>query len=126
MRNNWSERQDLNLRPPVPQTDALPGCATLRHLGPTARIWEGGRLWGAQYRRERLPDANAFAHPAAEKGGLFRRRNLVLAELGPTFQHFAQVQELVQHVFQALALLGQQGLAGLFGAEIDLLERRHE
>ena len=26
----WSERQDLNLRPPVPQTDALPGCATLR------------------------------------------------------------------------------------------------
>jgi hypothetical protein len=37
-----------------------------------------------------------------------------------------EVQELVQHVFQALALLGQQGLAGLFGAEIDLLERRHE
>ncbi|CAA7621731.1 hypothetical protein MTBSS4_300023 [Magnetospirillum sp. SS-4] len=26
----WSERQDSNLRPPVPQTDALPGCATLR------------------------------------------------------------------------------------------------
>ena len=26
----WSGRQDLNLRPPVPQTDALPGCATPR------------------------------------------------------------------------------------------------
>lgn len=31
----WSERQDLNLRPPVPQTDALPGCATLRRRGRT-------------------------------------------------------------------------------------------
>src|SRR5262249_16081917 len=26
----WSERQDLNLRPPDPQSGALPGCATLR------------------------------------------------------------------------------------------------
>ena len=26
----WSERQDLNLRPPAPQAGALPGCATLR------------------------------------------------------------------------------------------------
>src|SRR3546814_5823795 len=26
----WSERQDSNLRPPAPQADALPGCATLR------------------------------------------------------------------------------------------------
>ena len=33
----WSERQDLNLRPPVPQTDALPGCATLR-LGGAGRL----------------------------------------------------------------------------------------
>ncbi len=29
----WSERRDLNPRPPVPQTDALPGCATLRPRG---------------------------------------------------------------------------------------------
>ena len=29
-RRIWSERPDLNRRPPVPQTDALPGCATLR------------------------------------------------------------------------------------------------
>ena len=28
----WSERQDLNLRPPDPQSDALPGCATLRPI----------------------------------------------------------------------------------------------
>jgi hypothetical protein len=27
---NWSERQDLNLRPLVPQTSTLPGCATPR------------------------------------------------------------------------------------------------
>ena len=26
----WSERQDLNLRPLVPQTSTLPGCATPR------------------------------------------------------------------------------------------------
>tara|TARA_Y100001970_G_scaffold175299_1_gene213823 strand:+ start:721 stop:864 length:144 start_codon:yes stop_codon:yes gene_type:complete len=26
----WSERRDLNPRPLVPQTSALPGCATLR------------------------------------------------------------------------------------------------
>ena len=29
----WSERQDLNLRPFVPQTNALPGCATPRLRG---------------------------------------------------------------------------------------------
>ena len=28
----WSERRDSNPRPPVPQTDALPGCATLRSV----------------------------------------------------------------------------------------------
>ena len=28
----WSGRRDLNPRPPVPQTDALPGCATARSL----------------------------------------------------------------------------------------------
>ena len=27
----WSERPDLNRRPPHPQCGALPGCATLRH-----------------------------------------------------------------------------------------------
>ena len=27
----WSGRPDLNRRPPVPQTDALPGCATARN-----------------------------------------------------------------------------------------------
>ena len=31
---NWSERQDSNLRPLVPQTSALPGCATLRLEAP--------------------------------------------------------------------------------------------
>lgn len=30
LRNEWSGRQDLNLRPPVPQTGALPNCATTR------------------------------------------------------------------------------------------------
>jgi hypothetical protein len=30
IRENWSEWQDLNLRPPAPEAGALPGCATLR------------------------------------------------------------------------------------------------
>ncbi len=29
---NWSGRQDSNLRPSVPKTDALPGCATPRNV----------------------------------------------------------------------------------------------
>ena len=29
---NWSEWRDLNPRPLVPQTSALPGCATLRPI----------------------------------------------------------------------------------------------
>src|SRR4051795_9449538 len=29
----WSERRDSNPRPPVPQTDALPDCATLPPRG---------------------------------------------------------------------------------------------
>src|SRR3546814_8223948 len=29
---NWSGRPDLNRRPPVPQTGALPGCATPRDV----------------------------------------------------------------------------------------------
>ena len=32
---NWSGREDSNLRPPHPQCDALPGCATSR----PARVW---------------------------------------------------------------------------------------
>ena len=30
--NNWSGREDLNLRPPAPKAGALPGCATPRSL----------------------------------------------------------------------------------------------
>ena len=35
---NWSGREDSNLRPPHPQCDALPGCATSR---PRLRIYGG-------------------------------------------------------------------------------------
>src|SRR6476646_10712446 len=35
--NRWSGRQDSNLRPPHPQCDALPGCATLRPGGASRR-----------------------------------------------------------------------------------------
>ena len=34
LKKNWSEREDLNLRPLAPEASALPGCATLR---PTIR-----------------------------------------------------------------------------------------
>jgi hypothetical protein len=30
--DDWSGREDLNLRPPAPQAGALPGCATPRIL----------------------------------------------------------------------------------------------
>ncbi len=35
----WSGREDLNLRPPGPEPGALPGCATPRLSG-TSRVWE--------------------------------------------------------------------------------------
>jgi hypothetical protein len=31
MKDKWSGRQDLNLRPLAPHASALPGCATARH-----------------------------------------------------------------------------------------------
>ncbi len=34
----WSEWQDLNLRPPRPERGALPGCATLRHVSEWGEI----------------------------------------------------------------------------------------
>ena len=40
-----SERRDLNPRPPLPQSGALPSCATPRMVVsslPTARIWGWG------------------------------------------------------------------------------------
>ena len=41
----WSGRQDSNLRPPHPQCDALPGCATPRPRNRTApAVDPGGRL----------------------------------------------------------------------------------
>jgi hypothetical protein len=46
---NWSGREDSNLRPPHPQCDALPGCATSR---PRLRIY-GGR-WGLASRLRRV------------------------------------------------------------------------
>ena len=30
--NNWSGREDLNLRPPTPHAGALPDCATPRFV----------------------------------------------------------------------------------------------
>ena len=43
---NWSGRQDSNLRPPHPQCDALPGCATSRPPKTSPRPVEA-RLYGA-------------------------------------------------------------------------------
>ena len=44
----WSGRQDLNLRPSVPKTDALPGCATPRHNGSYLISHKGNVLLTAQ------------------------------------------------------------------------------
>ena len=43
---NWSGREDSNLRPPHPQCDALPGCATSRPPRPALQAMEA-RLYGA-------------------------------------------------------------------------------
>jgi preprotein translocase subunit YajC len=43
--DNWSGRQDSNLRPPHPQCDALPGCATSRPPAGALRLLEA-RLYG--------------------------------------------------------------------------------
>ena len=40
--DGWSERKDLNLRPPRPERGALPGCATLRYLWISGRYIEAG------------------------------------------------------------------------------------
>ena len=50
----WSERGDLNSRPPVPQTDALPGCATLRP----------GYKTGSRIRRRRVSSGAHYSHAA--------------------------------------------------------------
>src|SRR5262245_50630790 len=42
-RKRWSGRPDLNRRPPVPQTGALPGCATPRRGAESIRARLIGR-----------------------------------------------------------------------------------
>ena len=42
---DWSEREDLNFRPPAPHAGALPGCATLR---PKSNGEGGEAPWGAR------------------------------------------------------------------------------
>ena len=56
----WSERRDSNPRPPVPQTDALPGCATLRP-------------YQGKQRKRRLP-VNLSTKPSAWRGFRLRSR----------------------------------------------------
>ena len=57
---NWSPRQDLNLRPLVPQTSALPGCATRRKTGRGNRIRTCDPLLPKQmlYQTELYPEIN--------------------------------------------------------------------
>lgn len=46
--NYWSGRQDSNLRPPHPQCDALPGCATSRPPMTSPRPMEA-RVYGGGF-----------------------------------------------------------------------------
>src|SRR5690349_18693244 len=74
---DWSERQDLNLRPLAPQASALPDCATLRsdRLSGTGRPGRQGRANGdfaAPVARRRsslkysaMPDSETAFSPAA-------------------------------------------------------------
>ena len=44
----WSERKDLNLRPPAPKAGALPSCATLRTKTPRRGTADAGQIYGAK------------------------------------------------------------------------------
>src|SRR3954462_75685 len=54
-RNDWSGREDLNLRPPGPEPGALPGCATPRRVNRKLR----------HYRREAMLAADQTAGRAS-------------------------------------------------------------
>ena len=55
VRGIWSGRPDLNRRPPVPQTGALPDCATPRQVGQSSTRGPGGRPAGGSGGRDALP-----------------------------------------------------------------------
>src|SRR5688500_16282834 len=70
---NWSGRQDLNLRPPDPQSGALPGCATPRREPRLSQICATpSRSQPRAQREQALPHAQerlgvgGFAHSQLE------------------------------------------------------------
>lgn len=57
----WSGREDLNLRPPDPQSGTLPGCATSRFFRSSVPHSEGKRIYSRLslfVRRMLCPQAN--------------------------------------------------------------------
>ncbi len=55
----WSERRDSNPRPPVPQTDALPDCATLRRRRCSSRFPPPQRRTGQCGSRRRMASSSS-------------------------------------------------------------------
>lgn len=78
--NDWSEWQDLNLRPPRPERGALPDCATLRRpASPPA----SGRIARPARSRKRHhgPCCDMAERPAAQSGGRVRRTQSTFAAM---------------------------------------------
>ena len=82
----WSGREDSNLRPPHPQCDALPGCATSRpEDGPIRRVSGDGKRVGATiFGRDpcpcqTLPQCRTFSQSLPSCGQAASRANHVRA-----------------------------------------------
>src|SRR5918995_2938702 len=88
----WSGRQDLNLRPPVPQTDALPGCATPRPV-PRKTPRQGGFSANGSDAASRLArarpgaDTGAMMKVASEQSVVMGKRVLVFSSIGHALMH---------------------------------------
>ena len=71
---NWSGRQDSNLRPSAPKADALPGCATPRRGRPLGGIDAGGNpLVRAMFHRRQSGGCHA-----RRRGGSGRNRPSIM------------------------------------------------
>src|SRR5579875_1402303 len=91
----WSGRRDSNPRPPVPQTDALPGCATARPAAPLT-----GRSVG-----EQGPDRLELGQDVQQRFARVRIELLV----GGTHRRW-QIKLVV--VFAAIRLAGGRDIFG--------------
>ena len=100
--NNWSGREDLNLRPPPPQGGALPGCATPR--------WNCYRRRGTVHRGRTSYPRILAGETESGFAGTEKRQHILklldeLVNNGGTLIGIAQV--ILDHEFVARAADGE-------------------